>query len=301
MKGKLIPDVITQLTDRDWVKILAYLFIGLLGISIGEQVPENWFLLRQLVEHGICVLATVGIYHVIETRNVKVDEGEHLLAAVDSAMNTQLDSFKKEIKNLAEWYVAKYMPSQIRLSSLGPSDVTARFDVSVIVNGMLQTKDSVIRFLKIYLPFNERFEKVFLESIMIGNNSIQIILCNPHAKEALRKRALALGVDHRVLKESVLANLIMLSRVYHQLPEGHKHKLQVKLHNSFIAVSLTGYGDCFWCGHYLCGRIATEGINERYEINSAKYNELMLHFTQEWNANTSATFDLGLPFNPKHE
>ena len=196
-----------------------------------------------------------------------------------------------DIHKLVNVILEQELP-QKNLSKIGITKATDKFEITKVLEELAEVKNSVIRIHKIFIPFHTpRIEEALLNAIVKNNNTVQVVLCHPHAKEALEKRSFGLPKTHwKDIQRQILANERELKRIYDRLPNDKKANLQVKRHKSFIGVSFFGYGDKIWFGLYLNNRVATEGtMIQASGSETFLYNELLEHFLYDWNSPTTQT------------
>ena len=199
--------------------------------------------------------------------------------------------FKSTVEAFSNVMDQKMPQRYINLRDAGITDAFIGLKVDSFCHRIKDLRDSEIRILKIFIPNLHTLHNALRSAIDDRNCTVKIILLSPNAKEAIEKRAQTLPLDDaKYITQEINQNIEKLKHLYSVIK--NKDRVEVKLHNSFVSVSLIGYGARFWAGLYLRNRIATDGmfIKVQGETNS-HYKELDQHFKAEWEA--AESLDLG--------
>jgi hypothetical protein len=147
-----------------------------------------------------------------------------------------------------------------------------------------ELRDTNIRILKIWVPEMYVLEGPLVDAIIHRGCRVQILLLHPDSIEAIQKRTNCLGhiTSERVAQE-IEGNIEIIRSIRGKLPPECIDRLEFRQHNSFVSMSLMGYGETFLVGLYWSGRLATEGPQLKVTgVNHYMYQEINSHFEREW-------------------
>ncbi|MEI7583761.1 hypothetical protein [Runella sp.] len=309
-----------KLENRYLLALIAIL--GLCLVCIALIVPEDWkFIKEALSKLGSAVLIG-GVIHFLEHCFLRHSEDEQrkidLKIVLEDLKNQILDEVqqivdesgknlignytltKYDIKIMTERLLHKYLPANKHFENAGLADILPRFDLDGFFSDVRKRRNTRIRFSVLHLPFTNRTENEIYRTIVEDGNSVEILIYDKYAKEALKKRVESLGKnDWWELKKAIEMDEKMLRSLRNRLPNQFKDKLKVKIYKGFISASIYGVGETYWCGLYLQDRSALEGTMLKIQgTSSTFFHDIDHHFECMWNAST--TIDLNW-FLKQHE
>lgn len=246
--------------------------LGLLGIITSNYLPKPYDHLFRDVAVTLSAISVISLIYENWLRKKFVDE---MRTTVESVIRKQMPSQYKNVKNS------------------GVEDIYENLDKGKIKRALKSFHNGEIRILKIFMSDMDDFEQTLLEAIENRNCTVKILLLDPNQKSAIEARAIAVPHNtHEAYVSHINMNLSVARSIYKKLSKEKKDKFEVKLHKSFIATSIIGYGETMIVGFYLQGRIATEGTQLKVkEATHFFYNELNTHFDEEWIVATSYIFE----------
>ncbi len=203
------------------------------------------------------------------------------------------EQFIVEMKETVEKVIKRQMPSRYTdIKNSGIVDVYERIDREKLTRTLKSVENTVIRIQKIYMTDMKEFENILFDAVENRGCEIRIMVLNPDSAKAIEARAEAVPYsepDEYV--DSIKKNIKIAKSIKKKLSDDNKDKFQLRLHDSFVAVSLIGYGETFIVGLYLYGRLAVNGTQLKVcESSRYFYNELSNHFNTEWDLATPYEF-----------
>lgn len=259
-----------------WALVIIVLFSTALLFIAREYKLET---LHEIGVLGVTITPILFIYE----RALRV----HLLNEMTSALKDIIN--EAAIKEDILQFLKKSQSDVFNnLIESGMSDAFIRLDPSHLEKRLLANKGE-IKVSKIWMPYvNQNLDiNVFVTSIENGCN-YKFVLWDPEMDEALIRRARASkSYDLTKYKRHIVDNIDFLQTLWVELKKkGKEDKLELRLHNDFIAASLIGFDEYFLLGLYLNGRIATNGMQLKIDRDtkngSAFYKELNNHFNIQW-------------------
>jgi hypothetical protein len=204
-------------------------------------------------------------------------------------------SFIEEMKKTVEAVIIQQMPSRYtNIRHSGIVDSYESLNIEKLKERLNSAHNTEIRIHKIWMPGIEYLKDTLTDAIEKRGCEVKILLLNPDSKEAIEKRAAATKyLGHDSFVSIIRLNIELLESMRRQLSQNKRDKLQLRLHSSFIAVSMIGYGETILVGFYLRNRIATAGTQLKVCDASRYFHiELSNHFNTEW--------DLAIAYNWEH-
>lgn len=270
---------LSKMQTKHWVAFLSLILVGAGLIAISNSLGNTagiWHELHLVLhELGILFVTIVPMVFIYERilRNSFLEEmAERMIEVIQSQIPENMVNIRKS----------------------GLSNIEEKLRYDNVLRHIGKTANSKIRFLKIWIPSLELFNKALYDAIVHRNCQVEILLLNPLCTEAIEKRAKAYNYDVHRVQNHIIDNLKDLMDFYQKMPLEYRDKLTVKLHRDFIGLSLIGISDTFRAGIYLHGRVATEGTQFLAQTKGTFfYDELYKHFKYQFKS--SELFDLSNP------
>lgn len=295
-----VDDTSEAIESRTSIWALLMAFIAILGLFISYVIgaDANTPLLHQLISK---VLETVSSTVIVSIVVALIFERLLLRYRRRQLLVTVETTVKKTI--------AKILPLRYRrIRENGILDCVENIDVNEYSRKLENVHNTTIRILAIWVPFISALHRVLLEAVRHRNCTVEIMLWDPSHTEALYKRAAVLpGYEYQRFRDQILFNLSVMAAVYDALPDELRQRFRVRLHSGFIAVSLYGYGQNYFVGLYLNGRLATSGTQIRVGDCSTKFfQNVDEHFSDCWKRAESSelagnSWDQFRPLSPVHQ
>jgi hypothetical protein len=221
-----------------------------------------------------------------------------LLAQVKKELNDVIVATGIE-KKVLDAFIQTLPNSYQNIFDLGVSDAFPDYKAEDLKEA-IETADNIdVRIIEIWIPFLDdsiNFE-VIVNSIIQKNCRYKILLSDPEKEDILelRARASKRGYSLERYKSHITENILFFGQVWQELKkrgvsdEDRNQLLEVRLHSNFLSSALFGFGDHFYLGLYLDGRLANKGMQFRINKNQDKqsggttfYKELDTHFNIQW-------------------
>jgi len=145
---------------------------------------------------------------------------------------------------------------------------------------MAQCKSGEIYLMKIFIPDIESVIETFRTCIDQNQRNVKVLLWNPSCIEPLDRRGIGINMSGKLQTENIERNIELLQKLKAELK--NPNKLNVKIHNEFISLSVLGYGDDLIAGFYLPGRLATNGMQLKLSRGGSIYQEFKQSFDKNW-------------------
>jgi hypothetical protein len=264
-------------------------FLGLVIMTASLLLKSQPTELKDLTENFLHLLGTtifvavcLSVIHEFYLKEVSLQDTkgvvEQVAQAVGAKSATELRAMiKEEIE-------ASMPPRYINIKDVGIVDAYTELQIDRWRKKIENVSKTDIRMLKMWVDDFYAFQTALHSAVAARECTVRIMLIDPSNTEAIKKRASCipnLTAEH--IQQEVILNLRTLFSTWEKLPADKKPKFQIKLHSSFIAVSLYGVADELVFGLYLHGRLATQGTQIKVHGGGhALYDELDLHFENEW-------------------
>ena len=240
------------------IVLLIVLASGLFCLSISQRGGT-------LYDVGISLI-TIGIvgylYELVLRRTFLIQMIESVQSAIDEVLP----------------------PSITHVRDSGIVDVYEEIQIEKLKNRISSLEGVDIRILKIWIPEIHLLKETFHKAISERGCKVRILLLHPDSREAIDKRTSVLPrMPTDLVSDHIQHNISIIESIRDGLGDDYKQNLSLKLHKSFIAVSMYGYSDNWIVGLYLSGRAATNGMQIKvHGATSTIYQELNRHFEEEW-------------------
>jgi hypothetical protein len=189
----------------------------------------------------------------------------HLQFEMTKGIKAVINESKLEIKIME--VIKKTMPTSYQnILKLGISDAYEGLSPTVLEERIRNASEVQIRVTSIWIPYlNLNIDKsIFIDSIVNRGCSYQIILCDNTYDEPIRKRAESTRFSLSDYKNGISQNLGFFHMVWNELGKD-RDKIQLRVHNDFISLSVWGFQNYYVIGTYLHGRATANGIQLRVD------------------------------------
>lgn len=271
------------------ILLVALIFgVGLTFAAFAIQAPTErtlnlLVLLLNALGTTIIVSGSLSvIYDWVLRRKFLIDNASIVETVIREVMD---GSVKNTLAQAIDSSISNKMPSKYtNLSHAGIDDAFSSLHVGRWKQKLRKLSGFPIRVLKIYIPDMREIEPELFWAIQHQCCSAQILLLNPASEEVLEKRAQCLhNTTADDIRRQITENIRVLQSIWLRLTPDRQHALQLRLHTSFVAVSLHGQAEEFTVGLYLRGRTATQGVQIRVRgAGKELFQHLHQHFEQEW-------------------
>lgn len=180
------------------------------------------------------------------------------------------------------------------------------YEYGLINTGILQdiknTHKSEIIIKKLWIPNMFVMRTLFEKAIVERACTVKILLLCPEAVSTLSARVKTISnhTDLDSVQRRLDENFTMLGKLWDGLTDSQKKQLQVKVHDSFVSVSMVANGGKMVVGKYLNDELSTHGYHEVINGPSTPlYMNYKSHFDKEWN--NAGDYDFNkTPENPEN-
>lgn len=253
------------------VFFLFFLVLGLIGIVASNFLIEPYKHLLRDVAVTVSAISSISLVYEFWLRK----------------------KFVEEMRQTVDDVIREQMPSRYsNMRDSGIVDAYERLDREKLIRRFKNLRGTTIRIHKIFMLDLDDFESVFIDVIKNRDCEVEIMLLNPESKASIEKRVLA--VPYRKFETYVShinMNIEVAESIYRKLPEDKRSKFRLRLHDSFVGVSMIGWKGELIVGLYLQGRSATDGTQLKVTGESHFfYHELLDHFEKEWEKATPYPF-----------
>ncbi len=205
-------------------------------------------------------------------------------------------AFLKLILIVFEKILKQNIPTFLnRVIESGIVDVSDGLNMDELKTVIDNVHDTTIKFLKIWIPELSRLEQALIDAINNRNCKVVIILLDPNSS-AIIKRVPMILMYNRIedVRSQIYLNINVIKSIYERLEPKKRKNLELRIHDSFVAISLIGYGCTYLQGNYIHGRIATSGQILKVESSGVikkYYRELNEHFKIQYKHSVPYDFD----------
>jgi hypothetical protein len=207
------------------------------------------------------------------------------------------ENFIKEMNSNIEDKIEEAMPPSLKdVRNSGIIDAYPYLKIDKLKAHLEESNHSEIKVLDIWFENLSHIEDLLLKVVTTENCVVRILLWNLKNEDVLIRRALSIGKgkDEIFIMQRILDNLQSLKHLLLRIKELSKDgngKLEVKLYESFIGISLLGYGHEYYAGFYLRGKLSSLGTQLKVSGNHRFfYKQLDQHFEEQWQDNTNIDF-----------
>ena len=278
---------------------------------IKENYNSNWWI-GLLIMIIIALLLLVLFQYLRFKGQSELAQGVFLLAmallitGITSWLNLRFvnERFLDHMKNIGTEIANKInSPSMQNILSSGLIGYEYGLINTGIIRDISNTFNSEIIIKKLWIPNMFVLKPLIEKAIVKQGCTVKILLLSPLAESTLKARVKTICKDtdydsvHKRLKE----NFIMLQKLMENLDQEQKNRLKLKVHDSFVSVSLVANGGKMVVGKYLNGELSTHGYHEVINGPSTPlYVNYKSHFDKEWNNATNYDFEK-TPIKPDDE
>lgn len=202
------------------------------------------------------------------TPSVKLVTSSVFIAGISGAIigkfysRRQLERIIKIYKNTFDEKLNERIPERLKnLNDLGIVDAYNGFDARKTSNKIKSLqKGSHIRVVQFFITDEHTMLEALAEAIKTRDCTVDIIMPDPTDLLVIKKRAECL---ERTSSESfyydILISIRKIQIMKKELPEDKRDNLSLRLHRSFISLSLLWIGDQILIGFYMNGKLASNG------------------------------------------
>ncbi len=252
--------------------------IGVSFLVIGTISVFREFLLRQAINRYTEEILQ-NIYNKEKESVFKFahEEKKKLIESLDEARNETITSIKKTI-------VDAMPPKYTHIREAGIVDVFESLDIKKLQKKIKKLRNDEFRILKMWIPNLNVIEHNIIDAINHRDCKIKIALQNPAKLEVIKKRAATLRYfEERDILNELRKNQEQLYSIWERLSDDKKDNLMVKYFDTFVSVSLWGYGNNYIMGLYLNKRLSGQGVQIKANgTTHYLYNSLKEHFDEIW-------------------
>ena len=186
--------------------------------------------------------------------------------------------------------MARELPPAIEnIKNFGLTDIYEDLDDKILKDRLMEVKDRRIKIIKIWMPYIETICHALIDAINNRGCKFHVMLLDVDSSEAIGARVKSLAekqnITEQYIKDHIRLNEDRIIGLLEKIHPDKRDKLILKTFNSFVAVSMIGFGDTYWVGLYLRGRYATEGMILKFESShKPSFREMDDHFKGEWEA-----------------
>lgn len=260
------------------------------------------------VKYFLVLLLLLGGIGLLTAQFIPSDTAHHLVRDVSitiTAVSTVSliyeyflrRGFLEALRETVAIIIDERMPSRYtNTRNAGIVDVYPRMDPEKLIHRFEKLEDTTIRIHKIFMADLEAFESVLHDAVAFRNCTVQIMLLDPREVDSIKRRAAA--VQHRkaeFYRNNICQNIEIANTIHKRLLPEKKGNFLLKLHKSFVGVSMVGWRGEVIVGFYLRERSASHGTQLKVagEFNFF-YKELKKHFKEEWSVASDWDFNSGL-------
>jgi hypothetical protein len=278
-----------NMNPKYWVAFLLLIVLGGFLIFLSKYIPEKFgynehgwefFVINELGILFISIVPMVFIYERVLRNNFLAEMKEKIDESIKERSPELTEIIESNIEKTISNHIPKYLS---KIQESGIYNVYNELDYAEVISKLKKVKNTKIRILKIWIPSVELVCSCLKDAIINRNCTVEIILLNENCSEALEKRGKHYGYDLQTIKNHITDNIRELEDLYNCLPVELQTKIQLRLHEDFICVSLLGMENYFYTGLYLHGRVATLGTQIKvHGRGNFFYDEIYRHFKYQW-------------------
>lgn len=276
--------------------LILIICVGVIFLFIADQLEKghvpNAGILHEIGVLCVTITPVLFVYELVLRRLFASEMSKEMHEVLHG-------SFKNDVFKIIE----QSMPlSYDNILKHGISDAYADLDPSHLKRRIEESSNTEIKMIKIWIPYMDEVFKpdLLIDSIILRGCSYKIVLCDPNCNAVIANRSQTLKLDPGHYAEKIKSTLRYLQNIWRMLDEkGFSDKLEVLVHDNFIAGSLIGFKDYYILGFYLHSRLATQGMQIKIEKgihtqgSSIFFHQIDDHFITQWAiAHKVVKFDL---------